>query len=152
MNSRILIVGGLFAFLFVLSGCANFYTYISATPIGSDHITAHDQIVAIELTREIAHEFDLHEVRYPSSPEMPTESQKAATEYLTEFWNSSVWIQIHYPGYYAPIDFRIGELGAWSESERTRSIREALLASVNQRLPDFEITINTRRDVLPFGP
>jgi hypothetical protein len=152
MNLRAIICAVLFAFLLILPGCANFYTYISATPIGSDHITTRDQIIAIELTREIAQEFDLDEARYPSSPRMPTVSQENPTEYLTEFWNSPVWIQISYPGYYAPIDFRIGELGAWSESERTRSIREALLTSIDQRLPNFETTITTQRDVLPFGP
>jgi hypothetical protein len=152
MNNRALIIGGLSAFLFGLPCCANFYTYVSATPIGTDHITTHDKIAAIELTREIAQEFDLNEVRYPPSPEMPVEAQETAVEYLTEFWNSTVWIQIHFPGYYAPIDFRIGELGAWNESEHARSIREALLESIKQRLPDFETTITTRRDVLPLGP
>jgi hypothetical protein len=152
MTGRAITIGGFFAVLFLLPGCANFYTYVSAAPIDSAQITIHDQIIAIELTRKVAQEFDLHEVRYPSSPRMPSESQEGPTEYLTEFWNSTVWIQFSYPGYYAPIDFRIGELGTWNESERARSIRDALLSSVDQHLPHFKAIVTTKRDVLPFGP
>jgi hypothetical protein len=136
-------VVGLVALIAV--GCANFYTTISAARPTEESATESDKSLAIALAREVAAANGLREVRSPpTAPHIPN--------LLADFGDGSVWLQVWSPGYAAPIDFTIGELGAWRESPRALAIREALLAAAAQQLPELEYSTSTRRDVLPFGP
>lgn len=126
-------------------GCANFYTTISAARPAEDAVTEGEKAVAVALARDVAAANGLREDRSPpTAPPIPN--------LLADFGDGRVSLQVWSPGYAAPLDFRIGELGAWGESPRTRAIRQALLAAAAQRLTEFKFSTSTRRDLLPFGP
>ncbi|MCA9639178.1 MAG: hypothetical protein KC492_00755 [Myxococcales bacterium] len=128
-----------------LSGCANFYTFVAVPPDSARAIAEHDVAVAVSVAREVAELHALREDRQLNSP-------PAIPSLVAHFGDGQVWLQVWCPGGSSPIQFAIGELAAWGESERTQQIRESLLSLLAQRLPALRFTVTTRRDWFPFGP